>query len=68
MAPTNHSTISDAPHWIQRLATHTVLYRAKALALAGGDAQDAIVLVESYLKKHAEALRAVVSFITHSLF
>lgn len=61
MAPTNNSAPSEAPFWVQKLATHTALFRAKALALAGGDAQDGLILVESYLKKHGEALRAAVS-------
>ena len=61
MAPTNNSAPSEVPFWVQRLATHTALFHAKALALAGGDAQDGLILVESYLKKHGEALHAAVS-------
>ena len=68
MAPTNNSAPSEAPFWVQRLATHTALFRPKALALAGGDAQDGLILVESYLKKHSEALRAAVSLPTSSRY
>ena len=68
MAPTNNPAPSEVvPFWVQKLVTHTTLFRAKAVALASGDPQDAIVLVESYLRKHGKAMHAAVSPLHYSL-